>query len=227
MHIPIGSISKAAIASYSWLRNTLGLGITKYPQYLRHSDEPFNDLFLFELCAFLNAAFLAGYKPYDVNRLKAWLGVAPDLYVVVLDKLLASTSPLIPRIVGTYKLVPLGSSATERALNGSIEIIDIKASEMTAGLDSASGIWIGDLSVVSPLRSTSSGQLGRHLMESIRQELRRYKGKVPIFCRSERRDIQAFLLRLGFHPLLKGEITGKTVWVLPTSTQREWLTKAA
>jgi hypothetical protein len=227
MHIPVGTISKAVIALFSWLRATLGLGLEKYPQYLRHSDHPFSDELMKELCAFLNAAFLVDYKPYDVTRLKSWLTVAPDLYVVVIDRLLLATTPLKPTVVGTYKLVPLSRSATEQALGGMIEIIDIKASELASSLDEASGIWIGDLSVVSPLRCASSGGLGRHLVESIRQELRRYKGAVPIFCRSERQDIQALLLRLGFHPIQEGEISGKTVWLLPTNFQKSWLRKAA
>jgi hypothetical protein len=227
MHVPVGPLSKAALALFNWFKAALGLGIERYPQYVRHADEAFSADLFDELCAFLNSAFVSGYKPYDLPRLKAWLKVCPDLYVVVLDRLLLSTNPLKPRIVGTYKLAPLVKSATERALAGTLEIIDIPAVELASSLDAAAGIWIGDLTVVSPLQSASSGSLGRHLMESIRQELRRFRGKVPIFCRSERSDIQAFLLRLGFLPLHAGEITGKTIWLLPTNSQSTWLRRVA
>lgn len=223
MHIPIGPAAKILRATFNWYRSVLGLGYSKYPKYLRNSEIQFTDDFLNELCQFLNAAFETGYKPYDVERLRSWLNKSPDLFLCVIDRVVLSKIPFTPQIVGAYKLIPLSPAATKLAMNGDYEVIDIKPEEIEVDIAKCSGIWIGDLSVLSPFQSIQSGVLGRHLMELIKASLRNRIGKVPIFCRSERKDIQDLLLRTGFIPILKGEITGKTVWMLPTYKQENSL----
>jgi len=220
VHIPIGPAAKLIQKIYAWLQSVLGVGFNKYPMYVRSDEHFFTQPLLEELVFFLNASFEAGYKAYDIHHLRSLLNKCPGLYLCVIDRVILSSKPNAPKIIGAYKLIPLGVSATKKAIAGNLEVIDILPDDIEENLHHAAGIWIGDLCVASPFQCPHSA-LGRHLMEQIKSHVRDFHAKKPIFCRTERKDIQELLIRRGFVPVLneEGEINGKTIWMLPSEAQ--------